>query len=199
MAKIGFLGAGRLARALGGRLEKAGHTTAYADVDGGHEQAVAGADVVVLAMPFHSVARALDDAPSLAGRVVWSCVNAMTVDLSGLAVGFETSGAEQIAALAPGARLVAAIPPFAAEIARPAFDFDEGLAPSAFVCGDDTEANRIVSGLLNDIGVQAVAAGPLIRARYVEPAMMLMVNLAYDGPVPRHLTLRLLERTRRPE
>ncbi|MBU3067830.1 NAD(P)-binding domain-containing protein [Nocardia sp. NEAU-G5] len=199
MAKIGFLGAGRLARALGGRLEKAGHITAYADVDGGHEEAVAGADVVVLAVPFPNVAQALDDAPSLAGRVVWSCVNAMTADLSGLAVGFDTSGAEQIAALTPGARLVAAIPPFAAQIARPAFDFDEDLAPSAFVCGDDAEANHIVSRLLNDIGVQAVDAGPLIRARYVEPAMMLMVNLAYDRPVPRHLTLRLLERTGAPE
>ncbi|MEU6586513.1 helix-turn-helix domain-containing protein [Nocardia sp. NPDC046763] len=43
MTKIGFIGVGRLALALGGRLEKAGHTVAYADTKGGHERAVANA------------------------------------------------------------------------------------------------------------------------------------------------------------
>ncbi|MBU3062366.1 hypothetical protein KO481_12625 [Nocardia sp. NEAU-G5] len=197
MTTLGFLGAGRLARALGGRLEKAGHAVSYADQDGGHDRVVADADVIVLAVPYSAVGAALAMAPSLAGRVVWSCVNALTDDLSGLAVGFDSSAAEQIAALMPQARLVAAVPPFAAAIARTGFDFDEDVPPSSFVCGDDAEAKVIVSGLLADIGVHAVDAGPLARSRYVEPAMMLMVQLAYSSSAPRDLALRLLERTTR--
>jgi predicted dinucleotide-binding enzyme len=40
-----------------------------------------------------------------------------------------------------------------------------------------------------------VDAGPLVAARLVEPAMMLLVRIAYAG-VPRDVGLRLLERTR---
>jgi predicted dinucleotide-binding enzyme len=197
MAKIGFLGAGRLARALGTRLTRAGagHVVEYADSSGGHEKALAGADIIVLAVPYDAVGPALAAAPPLDGRVVWSCVNALTADGRELAVGFDTSAAEQIAAMVPGARLVEAVPPFAAALVRPRFDFDEGFAPTSFVCGDDMLAKRLVTDLLTDIGVDAVDAGPLIRARYAEPAMMLLVNLAYGSPTPRDLGLRLIERT----
>jgi predicted dinucleotide-binding enzyme len=48
--------------------------------------------------------------------------------------------------------------------------------------------------LLRDIGAQPVDAGALSAARLVEPAMMLLIKLAYSG-VPRDVCLRLLERT----
>jgi 8-hydroxy-5-deazaflavin:NADPH oxidoreductase len=67
------------------------------------------------------------------------------------------------------------------------------LSPTVFVCGDDAEAKRIVEQLLHDVGAHAVDAGPLSASRLVEPAMMLLVSLAYAG-VPRDLGLRLLER-----
>jgi predicted dinucleotide-binding enzyme len=48
--------------------------------------------------------------------------------------------------------------------------------------------------LVRDIGAQPGDAERLSAARLVEPAMMLLVRLAYAG-APRDVGLRLLERT----
>jgi predicted dinucleotide-binding enzyme len=161
---------------------------------GTNADAVDFAGVIILAVPFSAVGGALAEAGPFDDRVLWSCVNATKPDLSGLALGFETSGAEAIAARAHGARFVAAIPPFANAIASGTLSYDAGLAPTVFVCGDDDGAKRVVEELIEEIGAQPVDAGPLSAARLVEPAMMLLVSLAYSG-VPRDIGLRLLERT----
>ena len=161
---------------------------------GTNADAVDFAGVIILAVPFSAVGGALAEAGPFDDRVLWSCVNATKPDLSGLALGFETSGAEAIAARAHGARFVAAIPPFANAIASGTLSYDAGLAPTVFVCGDDHGAKRVVEELIEEIGAQPVDAGPLSAARLVEPAMMLLVSLAYSG-VPRDIGLRLLERT----
>lgn len=72
--------------------------------------------------------------------------------------------------------------------------YEWGLLPTVFVCGDDEEAKRTVAALIEDIGAQPVDAGPLSAARLIEPAMMLVVSIAYAG-LPRDVGLRLLERT----
>ena len=152
------------------------------------------ADVVVLAVPFAAVERAVDQAGPLGGTLLWSCVNALKPDLSGLAVGFETSAAEEVARLAAGARVVAAIPPFAEALNNGDLRYDNGLAPTVFVCGDDDQAKATVEQLVSNIGAEPVDAGPFNAARLVEPAMMLLVSIAYAG-IPRDVGLRLLERT----
>jgi hypothetical protein len=50
-----------------------------------------------------------------------------------------------------------------------------------------------VAELVRDLDGHAVDAGLLTAARYVEPAMMLLISLAYAG-APRDLASRLLER-----
>jgi predicted dinucleotide-binding enzyme len=120
-------------------------------------------------------------------------VNAVTSDLSALAVGFDTSAAEEVARRASGARVVAAIPPFAEALLNGNRGYDGGLAPTVFLCGDDLAAKNRLEPLLAALDVQPVDAGPLTAARLVEPAMMLLVKLAYAG-TPRDLGLRLLER-----
>jgi len=204
--KIGIIGAGSLGSALGGRLAACGHdimfggdasaqeTAARQGVTAGsNAEAAAFGDVLVLAVPFATIEIALDEAGPLDSRLLWCCVNALKPDLSGLAVGFDTSAAEEVARQAPGARVVAALPPFAQSIASGNLAYDRGLEPTVFVCGDDPEANRIIDALVRDLGGQPVDAGPLSAARYVEPAMMLLVSIAYAG-VPRDVGLRLLER-----
>jgi 8-hydroxy-5-deazaflavin:NADPH oxidoreductase len=205
--KVGILGAGSLGSALGRRLGESGHEIMFAGGNAAQEAArrcgaVVGdnvevgefGEVVVLAVPFAAVDYALADAGALRGRVLWSCVNALKPDFSGLAVGFETSGAERVAARVPEARVVAAIPPFANAIASSSLRYDGDLEPTVFLCGDDEPAKRIVERLVRDLGAQPVDAGRLTVARLVEPAMMLMVRIAYDG-VPRDVGLRMLERT----
>ena len=117
-------------------------------------------------------------------------------DLTGLAVGFTVSAAEQVAARvaaqAPTARVVAAIPPFAEVLANGQGEI-AGQRPSVFICGDDGPAKTQIAQLVSDLGAEPVDAGALPTARLVEPAMMLLVSLAYGGGRPRVLGLKLLE------
>lgn len=204
--RIGIIGAGSLGSALGGRLREHGHEIMFGGLDsaqetaarqgaaaGSNAEAAAFGDVVVLAVPFAGVDAALGEAGPLRGRTLWCCVNALKRDLSGLAVGFDTSAAEEVAGRASGAHVVAAIPPFAQSIASGDLRYDEGLEPTVFVCGDDPAAKRTVARLVSDLGLHPVDAGPLAASRLVEPAMMLLVSIAYTG-VPRDVALRFLER-----
>ena len=204
--RVGIIGAGSLGSALGEGLGGAGHEVMFGgaatalevaqrlDVRvGANSEAAVFGDVLALAVPYAAIDAALDEAGCLDGRVLWSCVNALKRDLSGLAVGFDTSAAEEVARRAPGARVVSAIPPFANALASGDLAYDGQLAPSVFVCGEDAGAKRLVTQLVSDLGAHPVDAGPLSSARLVEPAMMLLVRLAY-ADLPRDLGLRLLER-----
>jgi predicted dinucleotide-binding enzyme len=206
--RIGIIGAGSLGSALGERLGAAGHEVMFGGEAtalevatrlrarvGANREAASFGEVLVLAVPYAALDGALDEAGPLQGKVLWSCVNALKRDLSGLAVGFDCSAAEQVARRAGGARVVAAIPPFAGALAAGDLRYERELAPSVFVCGDDAAAKLLVTRLVEDLGAHAVDAGPLTSARLVEPAMMLLIRLAY-AEVPRDLGLRLLERCR---
>jgi predicted dinucleotide-binding enzyme len=204
---LGIIGAGSLGTALGERFGEVGHSVMFGGGAsaqdaaqrhharvGSNAETVAFGDVVILAVPFAAIDAALADAGPLRGRVLWSCVNALKPDYTGLAVGFDNSAAEEVARRAPGARVVAAVPPFAHAIATGELAYDRELAPTVFVCGDDPSAKRVVERLVGELGAEPVDAGPLEAARLVEPAMMLIVSIAYAG-VPRDVGLRLLERT----
>jgi predicted dinucleotide-binding enzyme len=54
-------------------------------------------------------------------------------------------------------------------------------------------AKQLVERLVRDLGADPVDARPLSAARLVEPAMMLLIALAYAS-APRDVGLRLLER-----
>jgi predicted dinucleotide-binding enzyme len=205
--KLGIIGAGSLGTALGARYARGGHEIMFgggasaqdaahrlrAKVGSNAETAAFG-DVVILAVPFAAIDCALADSGPLLGKILWSCVNALRPDYTGLAIGFDNSAAEEVARRAPGARVVAALPPFANAIANGQLCYERDLEPTVFLCGDDVAAKRIVERLVRELGAQPVDAGPLTAGRLVEPAMMLAVSIAYAG-VPRDVGLRLLERT----
>jgi predicted dinucleotide-binding enzyme len=204
--RIGIIGAGRLGTAVARRLLPAGHDIALGGGAGAQEaaaglgvpavsnrDAAAFAEVVVLAVPFPAIRSALEQADPPDDAVIWSCVNALKPDLSGLAVGFDTSAAEEVARRVPQTRVVSAIPPFAEALDNGDLIYENGVSPSVFVCGDDDTAKALVELLVLDLGAQPVDAGPLTAARLIEPAMMLLVSIAYAG-VPRDVGLRLLER-----
>ena len=207
MMNLGIIGAGSLGCALGERLAETGHAIMFGGGSsaqdaairldlavGSNAEAAAFGDVVILTVPFAAIDAALADTGPLRGRVLWSCVNALKPDFTGLALGFDNSAAEEVARRAPGARVVAALPPFAHAIASGQLRYDADLAPTVFVCGDEPGPKRTVERLVAELGADPVDAGPLQAARLVEPAMMLTVSIAYAG-VPRDVGLRLLERT----
>jgi 8-hydroxy-5-deazaflavin:NADPH oxidoreductase len=62
---------------------------------------------------------------------------------------------------------------------------------SVFVCGDDAAAKGVVATLMWSLPATVTDAGPLENARYVEPAMMLLVRLAYGQGLGPRLSLSL--------
>jgi hypothetical protein len=51
-------------------------------------------------------------------------------------------------------------------------DFD-GVRPTMFICGDDTEAKRIVTDILDQFGWETADMGPVQAARAIEPLCIL--------------------------
>lgn len=137
--------------------------------------ALASADVIVLAMPFSAAPAVAAALPSWQGRVVIDCTNPIGPGFT-LIHGHTDSGSEAIQRLLPGAHVVKSFSAQGAEnLARPVYD---GVAASNLYCGDDAGAKTIVRGLIEDVGFEAVDAGPLTSARYLEPITMLWITMS---------------------
>jgi 8-hydroxy-5-deazaflavin:NADPH oxidoreductase len=193
---IGIIGAGNMGSGLGKLWAEKGHKLMFSysrDTSkleqiaqsigsnaavGTPPEAVQFAEVVVLAVTYSAVGDALQAAGSLEGKILFSIVNALLPDMSGMAVGTTTSAAEEIAKLAPGVRVVEALPVFAEVLNSPSRRFGDQQA-TVFYTGDDESAKQVVADLLREIDVEPIDAGALKNSRYVEPAMMLLIQLAY--------------------
>jgi predicted dinucleotide-binding enzyme len=152
-------------------------------------RAVAQSEIVALATPWDGTQAAIRAAGDLAGKVLLDCTN--PIGAGGLALGHTTSGAEQIAEWAPGARVVKAFNTTGWEVmADTAF---AGGKPALFLCGDDAEARQTVAGLAADLGFEPVDCGPLRMARSLEPLAVLWISLARSG-MGRHFAWALLRR-----
>jgi hypothetical protein len=102
-----------------------------------------------------------------------------------LTIGFNTSGAEKIAALAPDARLVKCFN-------QTGFgNMAEPRQSVMFVCGDDPSANETVRQLAAEIGFDAIAIGALDKARLLEPLAMLWIHLSFTTNLGREFAFRL--------
>jgi predicted dinucleotide-binding enzyme len=157
--RIAVLGAGNVGSAVARAAAKAGHQVVLtarsadkaravaAEVGGtaaeSNQQAVADADMVVLAVPYGAVHEIAGEiAPAVRGKVVVDATNPMRPDLSGLAVG-ERSGAEEIQRELPDTAVVKALNTvFAANQASPSVD---GTGLDGFYAGDDEQAKQKVA------------------------------------------------------
>lgn len=139
-------------------------------------EATAAGEVVILAVPYgaaDSIARSVSD---WRGKILVDATNPLASGLAGLSVGTTTSGAEEIAKAARGARLVKAFNTTGAE--SMADSRYPGGAIFMPVCGDDAEARSRVVALATLIGFDAVDCGELRVARYLEPFAMTWIHMA---------------------
>jgi hypothetical protein len=208
MSRIAIIGAGNVGTALAKRLVPRGHevmlsynrdmakltqTAAALGVSvGAPEEAVAFGEVVALTVPWAAVPAALKAAGLLAGKILWDCTNALAEDMTGLVIGTTTSGGEEVAKLAPDARVVKGIPPFA-ELMHSDDPTIDGRPPGVFVAGNDAEAKAVVSGLLEQLPTTVTDTGDLTGARFIEPAMWLLVRLAYSQGLGPRIAFDLLQ------
>jgi predicted dinucleotide-binding enzyme len=144
-------------------------------------EAVAGANMVVLALPYPEgrfVARG--QGAALSGVTVVDTCN--PVDFStfdSLLTSPGMSAAEEIAAACPAARVVKAFnTTFAATLVLGRVG---GLPLDVFIAGDDPRAKAQVAALVRDGGMRPVDSGPLRRARELEAFQFLHMTL--QGPL----------------
>jgi NADPH-dependent F420 reductase len=145
--------------------------------------AAAGADVVVLAVPYDGHDELVASlADQLAGKVVISCVNPLGFDKQG-PYGLDVPGgsaAETAAALVPDARLVGAFHHVSAVTLWGDADYLDH--EDVLVCGDDAEAKQVAVELARAVTSRdGVEAGRLRIARQLEPwtAVLISVNKRY--------------------
>jgi predicted dinucleotide-binding enzyme len=191
---VTIIGTGNMARGIGRRLLAGGHdvTVAGKEVDDaeavvrdlgaeGSAKATSSGerisdDVVVLAVYFpdaKSVAEQQRD--ELSGKVLVDITNPVNETYDGLVTPPDGSAAQELAAAAPGARVVKA---FNTTFARTLSEGDVAGQPlDVFLAADDAEAKATVARLIEDGGLRAVDAGPLKRARELEAAGLLHMTV----------------------
>jgi NADPH-dependent F420 reductase len=195
---IAIIGAGSVGRSLATAFVRAGHTVTIASRDPedagvvaeatgatvaeSNHTAVSASSVVVLAVPFTSVADvAAEIGDAVAGKVVIDVSNRMSFGADGPAMDTTTSNAEELAALLPGASVVKAFNTlFASNQSDP---ITEGVQLDGYVAADDDAARATVLELVESIGLRPVDVGPLARARQLEGLAFLNItlNIANDG------------------
>jgi predicted dinucleotide-binding enzyme len=189
--KITVVGAGNVGGTLGRRWEAAGHQVRYAGRDD-IPQAVAGAEVVVLATPWKAMSEVAAQLGGLKGTVLVDATNPIGPGFSLERGPGGESGAEWLARLVPGARVVKAFNTIGFNImADPAFA--AGPATLCY-CGDDAGARQQVRQLATDLGFEPVDAGPLAQARLLEPFALLWITLAMKQGMGREIAFRLMRR-----
>lgn len=155
-------------------------------------EAAAGADVVALTVPWGAVPEALASAGSLAGKVLLDATNPLTADLSGLSIGHTTSAGEEVARLAPGARVVKIFNTTgSANMERPDYG---GTPVTMLYAGDDAAAKATAASLAKDLGFDAVDYGGLAGSRQLEAFALVWITLAYRGGLGPGFALNIVRR-----
>ncbi|MEU4356199.1 NADPH-dependent F420 reductase [Streptomyces virginiae] len=202
--RIGVLGTGDMAAALGGAWARAGHEVFIGGRDAAAAEALAGRigaaghgtpaqavgygeEVVLLAVPAGAApALAREHARALAGRTVVDCTNPLAPGPSGvmLTTGAGESVASLIEEAAPGAHVVKAFNLAHASIwEHPAAAF--GATPPAVpFCADDPGAAKHVTELISAMGWSPMPAGGLDRAAYVEATAAFVIGVWWAGGSP---------------
>jgi 8-hydroxy-5-deazaflavin:NADPH oxidoreductase len=193
MSSITIIGAGNMARGIGARAVAGGHdvqilardaakASALADELGGNATSgtlgdpISG-DVVVLAL-YYDIAKdvAKQHADALTGKTVVDISNPIdTATFAGLVVPADSSAAQQIAQIVPGANVVKAFnTTFAGTLAAGEVD---GQPLDVAIAGDDDSAKQAVSAFIESAGLRPLDVGPLANARWLEGIGFLHIGL----------------------
>ena len=203
--RILIIGAGRIGGTLGKAWLEHGHdvrfgvpdpkSPKYADFPQERLQPATerrGAEIVVFAVPYAALASAAKALGDLSGAILIDCTNpvGMTPSGFGLIVGPNTSAAEQLASLAPGAHVFKSLNQTGAEnLAEPGVYHPK---PVMFVAGDDASGKKAVLELVGEVGFDAVDAGGLVAARLLESFALLWSQTAMKRGRARGFTFAMI-------
>jgi len=107
-----------------------------------------------------------------------------------LALGFTTSGAEELQAKLPKSHVVKAFNTVFAQHMESGRLGDQAL--STFVAGDYEQSRKRVIELARGIGFDAIDSGPLKNARLIEPLAYFNIQLGYALGMGTQIGFKLL-------
>lgn len=141
-------------------------------------EAAAGAEVVILALPWGAAEAAVRSLGNLTGKTVIDCMNPLGRSAAGmgLTVGHTTSGGEIVQGWLPQAHVVKTLNQVGAEIMAKNDHLPQ--RPVMFLAGDHAPAKAQVARILTDLGFEALDAGDISKARLLEPFGMVWINQA---------------------
>jgi hypothetical protein len=196
--RIAFLGYGNVGAAIAVAAARAGHDVVLATTADRPEraaaaasrhpelagaavapaaEAVSGADIVVLAVPFEALEGLLPPLSGpLAGTVVIDATNPVGPGLTH-GLGSRRAGAQRVAELLPDTKVIKTFNVYGFEnLASPPVG-PGGLRPVLPFAGDHAAAKAVVAGLLEQLGWEPLDAGPLAAAVDLEHMTLLWVRL----------------------
>ena len=206
--KIGIIGTGHMGSTLGRLWAEKGHQVFFGSRQPQKAQELAGqvghgaqggsvrqaaeyGEVLLFGVPWKAAQETLQTMGKVDGKVLIEFTNGVDMQ-KGPALGHTTSIAEQIAAWAPGARVVNAFNSIHyATLSNPNFN---GQSATLFYCGDDPAAKTTVAQLGAEIGLDPVDCGPLWMARQLEPLAFLWIYLAFAGGQGNQTAFKWLKR-----
>jgi hypothetical protein len=192
MSTISIIGTGNMARTIGARALAGGNTVEVMGRDphkaadlakalgGGTTTGAWGAvptgDIVIVALLFDAVVPAVAGyGDALAGKVIVDISNPFNPTFDGLALGDDTSVAQEAAKVAPaGASVVKAFNTIFRHVL-------EAGRPDVFIAGDDAQAKAGVGEFVKSLGLRPLDVGGLGMAHWLEGAGLLTVGLANHG------------------
>ena len=198
--KVGILGSGDVAQALGHGFLATGHSVRLgsrnpdaeglvawrsaagpAASTGSFASATEFGELVVVATRGVELASTVQLAgePHFAAKVVIDVTNPLVFSPAGvpsLSVGHDDSAGEQLQRLLPRAHVVKAFNIVGNQhMFRPKFP---GGPPDLFFCGNDAAAKKTVQGILESFGWNTIDIGGIEGSRLLEPLCLLWVNSA---------------------
>jgi predicted dinucleotide-binding enzyme len=170
--EIAIVGPGRIGGNIARRFARAGHHVtvcfsrddaklrALADEIGGSvatpAEAVAGAEVVVISVPWSALPEAIEQAGSLAGKIVIDTTNQFG---SGPMPAEGQTAAAFNAGRMSGARYTKSFNTLTSAFQEQTADRPADTRVVQWICGDDEEAKHVVSGLIEQAGYAPVDLG----------------------------------------
>src|SRR5204862_3453264 len=188
--RIAVIGTGKIGGTLGGRWRAAGHDVVYGSRTGSGEgpggapllavgEALAGADVVLLAVPGGAVTEVVAaNGAALAGKVVIDAVNRMGEP--------EVNSRAAVAAAAPQASYVRAFNTLGWE------NFADPLPGTALFFAADPAARPAAEELITAVGLEPVFAGDAGASGTVDALQPLWFALVKHGGGNRRVALRIV-------
>lgn len=207
--KIAFIGIGNVGFAIANNLQKNGHQIVVANNNANSESvtkalqqnpaftlrkiqdAVNESDIVFLATPFQATVAALSGI-KFNGKTLVDCTNPVGPGLSH-GLKSERSGSEVVQELAPDARVVKAFTIYGFENFIDSSFPKYIVKPAMLICGDDADAKKQASVLIDGMGFFTKDTGPLSQALHLEHMTLLWVKMVRMGDNP-NFTWAYLER-----